>query len=158
MTVVLVTEIDGLVLRELLREDLEAFTALVERNRAHLPEQWEATATPNELAAYFDEPWDDNLRLGIRLAGELIGRVDLNPIAPPNHVLGYWLDVDHRGRGYATAACRSVVEHARRHLDAAEIYAGVTHGNDRSVAVLDRLGFEKVDTLDTYDRYRLVLS
>ena len=157
MTVVLVTELDGLVLRELARDDLEAFTALVERNRDHLPEQWEATATPNELAAYFDEPWDQNIRFGLRLDGELVGRLDLVPVDPPAWSIGYWVDVEHRGRGVATAACRAAVEHARRSLAATEVYAGVTFVNDASVAMLVRLGFEHVATFDTYDRYRLGL-
>ena len=157
MTVVLVTEVEGLVLRELHREDLVAFAELVERNRALLPEQWEATATASELAAYFDEPWDDNVRFGIRLGDELVGRVDLVPVSPPHWSIGYWLDHAHRGRGLTTAACRAAVEHARRSLGATEVYAGVTFGNAASVAVLDRLGFEHVATLDAYDRYRLRL-
>ena len=137
--------------------DSEAFVALVERNRAHLPEQWEATASADDLAAYLREPWDANVRFGVWVDGALAGRVDLVPVHPPHWTIGYWLGADHRGRGVATEACALAIEHARAALGATEVYAGVTHGNDASVRVLERLGFERVAELDTYDRWRLVL-
>jgi RimJ/RimL family protein N-acetyltransferase len=43
-------------------------------------------------------------------------------------------------------------------LRATDIFAGVTHGNDKSVAVLRRLGFARVSSFQRYDRYLLVLA
>ncbi|GAA3503193.1 hypothetical protein GCM10019016_103030 [Streptomyces prasinosporus] len=38
-------------------------------------------------------------------------------------------------------------------VGATEVFAGVTHGNDKSGAVLTRLGFKVAETLETYTRY-----
>ncbi|SDM52640.1 GNAT family N-acetyltransferase [Allokutzneria albata] len=45
----------------------------------------------------------------------------------------------------------------RAHLAATDLFAGVAHGNARSVAVLLRLGFSRVASFDDYDRYHLDL-
>ena len=37
------------------------------------------------------------------------------------------------------------------------VWAGVTHGNDRSAAVLDRLGFGRVAVLERHARDRVTL-
>ncbi len=68
------------------------------------------------------------------LGETLIGRVDLVPVDPPSYVIGYWLGEESTGRGYATAACRAVIDYAQQFLLASDIFAGVTHGNKRSVA------------------------
>jgi ribosomal-protein-serine acetyltransferase len=108
------------------------------------------------LADLQDDP-DSAGRFGIRLKGALIGRVDLIPRDPGNYVLGYWLDEAQTGNGFATAACRALIDHARG-TRAIAIWAGVTKGNERSAKVLDRLGFEAVEDMDTYTRYRLGLA
>ncbi|MFJ8588956.1 GNAT family N-acetyltransferase [Streptomyces sp. NPDC093595] len=59
--------------------------------------------------------------------------------------------------GYATAACTALHGHAARELGATDLFAGVTHGNDRSVALLSRLGFEPVADFEDYTRFRLRL-
>jgi ribosomal-protein-serine acetyltransferase len=86
------------------------------------------------------------------LRGSLIGRADLVPVDPPRYGLGYWLGEEATGHGYATAAVRALLDHARS-LGATDVLAGVTHGNDRSVALLRRLGFARVAEFDAYDRY-----
>jgi ribosomal-protein-serine acetyltransferase len=148
------------VLRELTIADVEPYYALVDRNRAHLNHfgnyELERDATFEDIRSYFESPWDANVRFGIWHDGALVGRVDLNPVSPPHWVLGYWLDEAHVGRGLATAAGREAIEHART-LGATELYAGVTHGNDRSIRVLERLGFEHVQDLPDRSRWRLAL-
>lgn len=151
----------GLVLRELTCEDADAYYALLDGNREHLSrfgdhrEESEATAAwvHQHLAR---DPGPD-LRLGIRLHGRLIGRIDLVAVNPPRYGTGYWLGASHVGAGYATAACTALYEYAARELGATDIFAGVTHGNDRSVALLTRLGFTPVAEFATYTRFRLRL-
>jgi len=79
------------------------------------------------------------------------------PVDPPRYGLGYWLAEDATGHGYATAAVRALLDHART-LQATDVLAGVTHGNDRSVALLRRLGFARVAEFDSYDRYHRAVS
>lgn len=151
---------NGLVLRVLGLDDVDAYFALVDRNREHLTQhgnyEFERDATLDDVRAYFAEPWDDNVRFGIWAGGELVGRVDLNPVNPPAWVLGYWLDGEMTGRGICTTACRQAIDHLRA-LGAAELYAGITLGNDASVRVVQRLGFEHLQDVEGRSRWRLPL-
>lgn len=150
---------DDLNLRPLTRADAAEYHALLQRNAAHLTRHGnyreDVAATPEEVTAQLAEPAP--LRFGIVLGERLIGRVDLIPVDPPRYGLGYWIAEDAAGHGYATRAVASVLRHART-LAATDVFAGVTHGNDRSVALLRRLGFTTVASFDSYDRFHLALT
>jgi ribosomal-protein-serine acetyltransferase len=42
-------------------------------------------------------------------------------------------------------------------VGATDVYAGVTHGNGKSGAVLTRLGFKVAEVFETYTRYHRAL-
>jgi RimJ/RimL family protein N-acetyltransferase len=153
------TEDPLLTLRPLTTGDLGPYYKLVDRNRQHLTRHGDygffRYATLDDVRTHLAEG-SRNVRLGVWHSGELIGRVDLNPINPPRWVLGYWLDERMTGKGLMTTACRAAVRHARA-LGASEIYAGVTAGNERSTRVLKRLGFEHIEDVDGRSRWRLPL-
>jgi RimJ/RimL family protein N-acetyltransferase len=155
----LATEIDGLVLRSLGVDDLDRYAELVLRNEAHLTrngdyrELVESSVEDLEIELREDAPG----RFGVWFGDELIGRVDLILREGANAVLGYWLDRDHVARGFATASCRELLRYGVADLAIGDVWAGVTHGNDRSVAVLQRLGFEEVADMGTYARFHLAL-
>jgi RimJ/RimL family protein N-acetyltransferase len=154
----ILTDLPGLTLRPLTAADAPAYHALLTDNRRHLTQHGdyqEETAKP--LAAVrADLATPDNLRFGIYLDGTLIGRIDLIAADPPRYSLGYWLAVPYTGHGYATAAGRAVIDLAVR-LGATDVYAGVTLGNAKSVAVLERIGLTEVVEFDTYTRYHRAL-
>jgi RimJ/RimL family protein N-acetyltransferase len=154
------TENPALVLKELTVADARTYHRLLDRNRAHLSRygdyQDEADATPAWTAGHLSRPAPD--RFGIWLDHRLIGRVDLVHTGPPRYGLGYWLSHDAVGRGYATTACSALIDYARTRRGATDIFAGVTHGNCRSVALLRRLGFQPVAGFDTYTRFHLGLD
>lgn len=153
------TRVPGLILRALTPEDADAYYALLDRNRRHLSRlgdyQEEGDATRAWVRNELDQDPGPHLRYGIRLDGELIGRIDLIAVDPPRYGTGYWLGLDHTGAGRATAACEALFDYAVRALGATDIFAGVTHGNDRSTALLRRLGFEPVADFAHYTRFRL---
>jgi RimJ/RimL family protein N-acetyltransferase len=154
------TALAGLTLRDLTVADASTYFAVLDRNRAHLSRhgdyQDEAAATPEWVVDHLCRPAPD--RFGIWLGEQLIGRVDLVHAEPPKFGLGYWLSHDATGHGHATRACAAVIAHARSHRAATDLFAGVTHGNTRSVAVLTRLGFLPVAALPTYTRFHLALT
>ena len=156
------TGISGLELRELNSELAGEYYELLDANRAHLFQHGdyaaERDATPEWVQGYFADPPDSNLRFGIWHGQQLIGRVDLNPVAPPGFSIGYSLGSSYTGHGYATAACATAIAYARDALHATEVYAGITHGNWRSVALVRRLGFVPDADFDTYTRFRLPLG
>ena len=158
----LATSVAGLVLRELTEADADEYHDMLDRNRDHIARfgdhQDERRASRQGVCGYLENQPGTKTRYGIRLEGTLIGRADLDPVDPPRYSLGYWLDEWYTGRGYATAACSALIEYARTELCATEVFAGVAHGNEKSVAVLERLGFRPAAELETYTRYRLQLD
>jgi RimJ/RimL family protein N-acetyltransferase len=156
------TDLPELGLRELTADDSDAYYELVNRNRDHLRRHGdfarESNATRDWVIAYFADPPDHNIRFGIWLGSELIGQVDLNSVNPLHYAIGYWLSGDRTGRGHMTRACRAAISYGRDALGATDMFAGVTHGNEESVAVLQRLGFARVASFERYDRYQLALA
>ena len=153
------TEIEGLVLRPLGVEDLDRYADLISSNRDHLTRHGDY----RELVAMPRQELEDELRspaegrFGVWSGDDLVGRVDLIRKDGANAVLGYWLDDQHLRIGYATAACRELLRYGEVNLSIIDVWAGVTHGNDRSAAVLRRLGFEEVADMGTYTRFHRAL-
>ncbi|MFF9199868.1 GNAT family N-acetyltransferase [Streptomyces sp. NPDC014779] len=157
----LTTRIAGLTVRTLTAAHTDAYYALIDRNREHLTRHgdYQALAASDHETAHaelLDDP-HPSLRCGVFLHSALIGRVDLVAVNPPKFGLGYWLDHEATGQGYATAACRTLIEYGATVLGATDVFAGVTHGNDRSGDVLTRLGFKVAEVFETYTRYHRAL-
>lgn len=154
---ILSTCIRALTLRQLEPEHAESLFLLVQANRDHLTAHGdylrEVTASQMEVACELSRSDDATCRFGIYLEAELIGRIDLLGVEPPKYGLGYWLDQAHGGRGYATAALSALLDFADCERQASDIFAGVSHGNERSAALLRRLGFKAVARFDAYTRF-----
>ena len=73
-------------------------------------------------------------------------------------MLGYWLGGEYTGKGYATAACTALIAYGLEVLGARTMWAGVTKGNTKSEAVLQRLGFQEVSDQGSYTRFNRRLS
>lgn len=58
--------------------------------------------------------------------------------------LGFHLLPEHWGRGYAGEAARAAIGHAFASLGAVAVYAGHHPENERSAALLERLGFRRI--------------
>jgi RimJ/RimL family protein N-acetyltransferase len=145
------------VLRRLSGADASAYYDAVQRSRAHLTALGdyldEVAASADDFRRRFESESDLSLLMGIWRDGVLIGHVALLHREPPKWGLGYWLTQEATGQGIATAAVGEVLEFGRRELGVEEVLAGVTHANDKSVAVLTRLGFEQVADFESYTRF-----
>lgn len=64
--------------------------------------------------------------------------------APGALELGFHLLPEHWGRGFAGEAARLALAHAFASLGAPAVYAGHHPENDRSRALLERLGFQRI--------------
>ena len=148
-----------LILVPLTTDHCEAVYELVQRNRCHLTAHGDyaelVAASQEAVRAALEEKRDNGLRLGIFLGAVLIGCMDLVAVSPPRYGLGYWLAAEATGKGYATAALNALIDFARTELKATDIFAGVTHGNRPSVAVLERAGFLPIET---YTRFHCSLT
>jgi RimJ/RimL family protein N-acetyltransferase len=153
------TAVAGLELRPLLPGDADRYHALVQQNRAHLTAHGDYL---DEVAASVDDvrrelartAVDPPLAFGIWWDDALIGRCDLVPVDPPRYGLGYWVGASIQGRGLASAAVAALLDYAQTRCAATDVFAGVTHGNERSAALLRRLGFVEAATFERYTRFR----
>ncbi|SDU96043.1 [SSU ribosomal protein S5P]-alanine acetyltransferase [Microlunatus sagamiharensis] len=145
-------------------DDAPALASLVVRSREALA-PWE----PLHDAAYFTEAGQ---RSGIATAlarqvrgeqhpflvlvdGVPAGRMNLNDVvrgAFQNAHLGYWVDVDHQGRGVATAAVRAVLGLAFGELGLHRVQAGTLVHNHASRRVLAKNGFTEIGLAPGYLR------
>lgn len=76
--------------------------------------------------------------------GALIGGLNINNVArgAANYgSLGYWLDEAAQGRGYMTEAGFAVLDYAFTALHMSRMNAAILPHNDKSRAMLERLGF-----------------
>ena len=76
----------------------------------------------------------------------VIGRIALGGVirgAFLNAYLGYWIDVDHQGRGHTTEAVAEVVSFAFHMVGLHRIQAAVMPRNAASLRVLAKAGFRK---------------
>jgi RimJ/RimL family protein N-acetyltransferase len=56
---------------------------------------------------------------------------------------GYWLGQEYWGRGIATAAASSMLQHVRNTMALARLQAPVFEWNPRSMRVLEKIGFHR---------------
>jgi RimJ/RimL family protein N-acetyltransferase len=90
--------------------------------------------------------------LELRSSGTLIGAVLLRPLPGGDGEveIGWHLNPDHWGHGYATEAARGALERAFGECGLAEVLAVVDPDNTRSIAVCRRLGMTHLGQTDRY--------
>lgn len=151
----------GLELRSLLPGDGSAYADLLRSSAEHLTRHGDyvdAVAAPADVHAAAFAELDPRHNFGIYENDVLVGSVELVPHDPPKFGLGYLLAHSACGRGIATLAVHAAAGHARSTHIATDLFAGVTHGNHKSIAVLQRVGFARIATFETYARYHLDLA
>jgi ribosomal-protein-alanine N-acetyltransferase len=139
-------------LRLPVREDAAAFLAMVrESRRLHRP--W--VHPPGDLQAfqaYVDRAWSERFR-GLLIIygndggiGGIVGVANLSEIVHGVFqcaYLGYYANARHAGRGLMQEGLALVLRHAFRSLKLHRIEANVQPENSRSLALVQRLGFQK---------------
>jgi ribosomal-protein-serine acetyltransferase len=141
----LCTDDPSLSLRELTFAQADEYYALIDRNRDHLTQfgnyQDEGRATLKWVQIALTRPARE-LRFGIWSAGKLVGQAELAQKQRTGFALAYWLGHEHVGHGVMAKALFRLMRHARERFGATAFFAGVTHGNVKSAAVLRKLGYE----------------
>ncbi|MFC8125878.1 GNAT family N-acetyltransferase [Streptomyces sp. NPDC057302] len=143
------------VMRPAAIEDADALARARLRSRAHL-EPWEPSRpedyfTSRAQAARLRDQLEE-CRAGraapwvLDREGDIVGSVTLSTIVLGplrSGSLGYWIDVDHVGKGLATAAVAYACESADRELGLHRVDAGTLLDNVPSQRVLAKCGFEE---------------
>lgn len=89
---------------------------------------------------------DSFLAVCLKDGAKLIGFIALNRAGEGSSEfdLGYCLNSDYHGQGYATEGCLAVLDHAFRELGADRVTSGTAEANVPSCRLLARLGMKKV--------------
>lgn len=75
---------------------------------------------------------------------ELIGLISLirgGDVYSKSAELGYWIGVEHWNKGYTTDCINIVLDYYLHEFDVVRVYAEVFEGNESSMRVLRKLGF-----------------
>ncbi len=149
-------------MNELACMKLETFTiadaaelfVLVDRNRASLQKFWWESKTrfPADSeqfisAAIHDEQYTGRPTRAIRLgSGALIGVGSVHSIdwEQKRGAIGYWIDQDHGGNGYATTTARLLSQIAFSTLGLRVVTIGCREDNMASRSVAEKAGFTLV--------------
>jgi len=87
------------------------------------------------------------------LSEKLIGRIALTEIArgPAQSAnLGYYIDQQYNGKGYATVAVLQCIKKAFHDYKLHRVQAGVMPKNKRSIRVLEKAGFREIGLAKHY--------
>jgi RimJ/RimL family protein N-acetyltransferase len=112
--------------------------------RDRFPSPYTVTDANNYLAVVLRQ--DPRTVFAIATAEEAVGGIGLEFRDDVNRFtaeLGYWLGEPFWGRGIMTDAVRRFTSWAFEHLEVHRIYASVFDGNDPSIRVLEKAGFER---------------
>ena len=84
---------------------------------------------------------------------KFIGKIALNGVmrgAMYGAYLGYWMDVDHQGKGMVTEAIGAVLDFAFGAAGLHRIQAEIMPRNSRSLRVIEKLGFRREGYAERY--------
>ena len=85
------------------------------------------------------------IAIELKATGAMIGDLYLNVLAddPLQAMLGYSLATEYQGVGYATEAASALLDYVFRSLSLHRVMAGVDCDNERSIALLERIGMRR---------------
>lgn len=118
--------------------------------------------TPKDMEAQFEqliEEGDDSHAFLACQDGTPVGSAFLTDVDLEGRKaeLGYWIEPDEQGKGYATEAAELVLTHAFDQLGLHKVWARTVHDNEGSKRVLEKLGFQQEGVLREhwlgFDRY-----
>jgi ribosomal-protein-alanine N-acetyltransferase len=146
----LTTALPGIILRPLRADDADVMaheansTRIFENVRDLFPFPYR----PDHARAFIDAQAQKQptLHFAITDRDTLIGVIGYAPqedVYRFSAEIGYWLGESHWGRGIASTAIQTLVDHIFRHTDILRVYAGVFAFNTASMRALEKAGFEK---------------
>lgn len=141
--------VDGdIVLKQLVMDDTPALFEVLDSSREHLSQFGDKTSEnyptleSYQLRALMQDP--DEFRFGIWDGDKAVGFIKLTAQEDGSAEIGYWLGKDSTGSGYMTKSTEALTRYAQNTLGFDELFADVVKGNDASLAVLQRAGYEIV--------------
>ncbi len=141
-----VLETERLVLRAPRPGDVNTVAALVNdrriaENTARIPHPYRISDAEAFIASV-NHNGGESVFLITLPNGTLVGACGITPQERQAPEIGYWLGVNHWGKGYATEAIHALVDYAFGDLEFEALQAGARVTNPASRRVLEKCGFQ----------------
>jgi RimJ/RimL family protein N-acetyltransferase len=155
---------DRLIIRPYTEDDSLAYWKMCLRNKEHLTKyesenpvmSVESHEDAKGLMQDFAKEWEKSRHSFIgsflRKTGEFACQVYVgwNPEQPLEFHIGYFVDEKHAGNGYVTESVKAIVAVLFEKTGATRIKSECDDSNLRSIAVLERCGFEIVEHIQSH--------
>jgi RimJ/RimL family protein N-acetyltransferase len=140
-----VLETERLILRKPTLADVNAIAQLandrrVAENTRRLPHPYSRDHAVQFICATASDKSDTVFLIEHDLAP--IGIVGVDWRQPDAPELGYWLGVEHWGRGFGTEAARAMIDFSFEEFDAVQLISGARVSNPSSRNILEKCGFQ----------------
>lgn len=141
-----VLETKRLALRAPRLEDAKTVAALandrrIAENTARIPHPYRLTDAQGFISGANKAEGEAVFMITLREVARVIGACGV-VMQDETPELGYWLGVEHWGKGYATEALHAVIDYAFTDLEHAALHAGARVTNPASRRVLEKCGFQ----------------
>ena len=154
----LIIEIDEeITLKMLNAKNAEELYNITNRSRAYLREwlPWlDYTKSADDSLQFIMNNFQlyaerKSVTAGIFYKGALAGVAGYNTIDWTNKIayIGYWLDIEHQGKGIMTRVVRALIDHAFNEYDLNRVDIRAASGNMKSQAIPKRLGLTQEGVL-----------
>jgi len=144
-------ETERLVVRNFEVNDWEALHEMIVQYEASeyaaYDQQWPTSAEEVKGITEWFASGDNFLAICLKDTSQFIGFVALNPEegeGSREYNMGYVFNSNYHGHGYATEACKAILNRAFRQLQALRVITGTAAVNRNSCRLLERLGFQKL--------------
>lgn len=125
-------------------------------------QSWQPASLNDAQAFIAQYPWTgkmvlgrwQQLGLGLKSTGELIGDCGFCPSEDEQAEIGYTIAPRHQGQGYGTEAVRGLVDYLFKELGLHRIVARVDPGNVGSIKLLKKLRFRQEGYLSQSTKIR----
>jgi RimJ/RimL family protein N-acetyltransferase len=110
-------------------------------------QQWPTSAEEIKGITEWFASGDNFLAVCLKDTNQFIGFVALNPEEGEDrreYNIGYVFDSDYHGGGYATEACKAILNRAFGPLQASRVISGTAAVNRNSCRLLEKLGFRRI--------------
>jgi RimJ/RimL family protein N-acetyltransferase len=143
---------DRLLIRNFATGDAEPLWGMIQEYEASAyggyDHPWPAERSEYDAITEWFANGDSYLAACLQDSGRFVGFVSLNKSGDGDgeYGLGYCFDFSYHGQGYATEACRAVLDHVFVALSAQRVTSGTAAVNQPSRRLLERLGFRLTGT------------
>ncbi len=136
-------------------DDLFEYSSRLDNTYYIYPRHRTPEDTKFAIANYFMDTPLGKYGIELKEEGKLIGTIDIR--IKPNRLsaeIGYVLNLDYQGQGYATEAAESMLKFAFEVLELEKVYATCNAENVESEALMIRLGMTKEGELRRYQIWK----